>query len=67
MSFRYGMYLNPQPTDKTTLELEEAKDHAHQLSLANNGAPAAVWNDKDSTVALFVGFEEFTPIKLIYG
>ena len=61
------MYLNPQPDDISIVTLHEAKERARELSSANNGAPVAVWNEKDSTVALFAGYEEFTPTKLVFG
>lgn len=67
MQYRYGMYLNPQEQDNESDDLEIAKKHARELSVKNNGAPTAVWNEKDSTVVLFAGYEEFTPTRLIYG
>ena len=67
MSYRYGMFLNPQSDDPRLKDFLEAKKHAKDLSTTNNGAPVAVWNDKDSTLVLFAGHEEFKPIKQIYG
>jgi len=67
MTFRYGLYLNPQPSDRTEEYLEAAKKKADKMSRDNRGAPTAVWNEKDSTVALFAGYEEFSPTRLLYG
>lgn len=60
-SFRYGLYLNPQRHDPVTPTLDEAELRAKQMSVANNGAPVAVWDEQDRTLKLFAGYEEFVP------
>lgn len=61
-TFRYGLFLNPQPHDPKVSDRDIAEREAKALSVANNGTPVAVWDENDRTLALFAGFEEFKPI-----
>lgn len=59
--YRYGLFLNPQPTDKWLTDGAEAERLAKQMSLDNRGTPVAVWGEDDRTLKLFAGYEEFVP------
>lgn len=63
MSFRYGMYLNPQKNDPRVVSQGEAEKEARKMSLDNNGAPVAVWDANDRTLKLYAGYEEFEPAR----
>lgn len=63
MSFRYGMYLNPQKNDPCVVSQGEAEKKARKMSLDNNGAPVAVWDANDRTLKLYAGYEEFEPAR----
>ena len=63
MRFRYGLYLNPQPNDFWLSDLAESERLAKKMSVDNQGAPVAVWDEDDRTLKLFAGYEEFVPAR----
>lgn len=63
MTYRYGLYLNPQPNDPIVQVQSEAEEKARELSVKNNGTPVAVWDNQDRTLKLYAGYEEFEPAR----
>lgn len=61
--YRYGLYLNPQPSDLWLADSVEAERRAKKMSVDNQGTPVAVWDENDRTVKLFAGYEEFVPAR----
>jgi len=61
MAYRFGLFLNPQPSDSAETTEALAADKARAMSIANNGTPVAVWDDENRTLRLFAGYEEFVP------
>lgn len=61
--YRYGLFLNPGQKDPEVDSLNDAEKKARDLSLMNNGAPVAVWDEQDNTVCLFAGYEHFAPVR----
>jgi len=59
--YRCGLFLNPQEGDPWFTDLNLCERTAKQMSVSNNGAPVAVWDDADNTLRLFAGYEEFVP------
>lgn len=62
--YRYGFYLDPQPSDPALTDLVEAESQARRLSVENNGTPVAIWDDANNTLKLFAGYEDFIPVDL---
>ncbi len=63
-SFRYGLYLDPAPGDEVVSYLKEAEKKAKSLSMNEGGVLVAVWQDGNRVIRLFVGGDEFVPVKL---
>lgn len=61
--YRYGLYLNPQSNDSWLTDLAESERLARQMSVDNQGAPVAVWDENDRTLMLFAGYEAFVPAR----
>jgi len=59
--YRCGLFLNPQENDPWFTDQAACEKTAKEMSVTNNGAPVAVWDDSDNTLRLFAGYEEFVP------
>lgn len=44
--YRYGLFLNLQPNDPVLTDRVEAERLAKKMSVDNQGAPVAVWDQK---------------------
>ena len=63
MSFRIGLFLNPDDNDPSVELQADAEKKAREMSVTNRGAPVAVWDENNQTVKLFAGYETFEPAK----
>lgn len=63
MGYRYGLFLNPSDNDPSVELQADAENKAREMSIANNGAPVAVWGENDQTVKLYAGYEAFEPAR----
>lgn len=61
MQYRVGSFLDPKSDDLEFGNLEDAWEHATDLSLEDEYTPFAIWNEDDEVERLFIRSEEFFP------
>lgn len=62
--FRYGLYLEPQKDDPVVDKIELAEQEAKQMSVNNDNALVAIWDEDEKAIMLFAGEQSFSSVEL---
>ncbi|MDN3385102.1 hypothetical protein QL995_20975 [Pseudoalteromonas sp. APC 3358] len=62
--FRYGLYLEPQKDDPVVDKIELAEQEAKQMSVNNDNALVAIWDEDEKAIMLIAGEQSFSSVEL---